>query len=69
MKLAAIAEVLRKGGEPEVAVKREVWIRQPVTRGVEIHILRELERTRRKEVVEIVRIARALLEKKGDSDG
>jgi DNA-binding transcriptional MerR regulator len=58
---------LRKTG-PSVpgALEREIWIRYPVAPGVEVHVARDVEEARRKEVLETVRLARSLLEEKDE---
>lgn len=67
MKLAGIREVLRKGGKPERPCERDVLIRYTVSEGVEIHVSREIEEKKRKQIAEAVRVAKRILEG-GNSD-
>lgn len=68
LKLSAIHEVLKKGYEPVPLNLRELWIRYPVSKGIEIHINRELEEENRKKVAEIIRVARSILESGGSDN-
>ncbi len=65
LKLAAILEVLKKDGEPELLNLRELWIKYPIDQGIEIHINRDLEEKARKKITEIIRVARSILESGG----
>jgi DNA-binding transcriptional MerR regulator len=70
MKLASIRGLLdRKEGEPEIALEREVWIRCPVARGVEIHFTRQQGEKKRIQLAEIIRAARSILEEGDNGDG
>lgn len=62
LKLAAILEVLNKGEEPELLNLRQLWIKYPIDKGIEIHVSRDLEEEERKKVAEIIRVARSILE-------
>jgi DNA-binding transcriptional MerR regulator len=74
LKLAAIAELLKMGPEPELQEaeplrpERQIWIRYPIEQGIEIQISRDLEEQDRKKVAEIVRIAKSILKKGGEQD-
>jgi DNA-binding transcriptional MerR regulator len=61
LKLAAIFQVLKKGREPQVLNLRELWIKYPIDRGIEIHISRDLEEKESKKIAEIVRVAKSIL--------
>ena len=65
LKLAAIQELVKKGEEPEPSPVRELWVKYPVDRGIEIHISRDLEEKERKKIAEIIRVARSILESGG----
>ncbi len=67
MKLTAIQQALRKGGEPARFYEREVLIRHKVSEGIEIQVSKELEEKKRKEIADVIRLARRILEG-GDSD-
>ena len=69
LKLDTIRQMLQEPAEPclQAAARaeepeREVWVRCPIASGIELHIHRELEQAQRRNVAEIVRMARALLE-------
>lgn len=68
MKLSAILEFLKKGNEPELLPGREVWVRYKIDQGIEIHISRDLEEKERKKTIEIIRIARTILESGGEKN-
>ena len=63
MKLGSIRRMLESEALDDTAQPaREVWIRCPVAEGVEIHFTRAVESGKRKELAEIVRAAKLLLE-------
>jgi len=47
---------------PPRAPQRELWVRYPVAPGVEVHVSRETEEARRRDVLEAVRLARSILQ-------
>ncbi len=71
MKLAAIRQMLQEGAQVEKPLEREIWARYPVLPGVEIHVLRGVEESKRKKLLEVVRAARSILtgNEKEDSHG
>ena len=69
LRLAAILEVLNKGGETEPPATREVWIKYPIDQGIEIHISRDLEERERRKVAEIVKLAKSIIKPGGNSNG
>jgi DNA-binding transcriptional MerR regulator len=68
LKLAAILEVLNKGGEPELLNLRQLWIKYPIDKGIEIHVSRDLEEEENKKIAEIIRVARSILESGEEED-
>ncbi len=68
LRLSAILPLLKQAelpDKPQDLGAREIWVRYPITQGVEIHISRDLEEKERKKLDEIVRVARSIL-KGGD---
>ena len=65
LKLAAIQELAKKGKEPEPLPSRELWAKYPIGRGIEIHINRDLEEKESRNIAEIIRVARRILESGG----
>lgn len=73
LKLAAIMELVKGEKESQVLYdrtpyEREVWIKYPISEGIEIHINRELEKTEGKRIAEIIRVARSILEGGGNNN-
>ena len=68
LRLAAIQEMLKKGEAPLPATEREICVRCPVVPGFEIHVSRELEEKKRRNISEIIRIARSILEEEATDD-
>lgn len=68
IKLSAIHEVLKEDSKPELMKLRELWIRYPISPGLEIHFTRELEENNRKKISELIRIARSILNSGGGED-
>ncbi|SPD74803.1 Transcriptional regulator, MerR family [uncultured Desulfobacterium sp.] len=68
LRLSAIFEFLKKGNEPKLLTERELWIRYRLDQGIELHISRDLEEKERKKIIEIIRIARTMLESGGEKD-
>ncbi len=72
LKLAAIAEMLKGEGEKEVSeeslLEREIWVKHPISKGLELHFSRELEKRAGKKIAEVIRIARSILEDGGNKD-
>jgi hypothetical protein len=48
-----------RGREPELSGIRELWIKYPLSQGIEIPITRDLEERERRKTAEIIRTARA----------
>ncbi len=65
LKLAAIQELLKEGEKPLLVSPRELWIRYPITEGVEIHINRRLEEKMGRKIAEAVRVLKSILEPGG----
>ena len=63
LKLAVIRDVLagRAADDDLRPSGRELWARYPISAGVELHIARGIEEAKRKDVDEVVRMAKALL--------
>ena len=69
LRLSAIFEMLRErtaAGRPQ---ERRIWVRYEIAPGVEIHVERGREELIGKEVVEVVRVAKSILNKGGDDNG
>ena len=64
MKLAAVQELFSRGKKMEPSSSREVWIKYPLTPGIEINVQREFEEKEGKLVTEIIRVVQSIL--KGD---
>ena len=64
LKLHEITVLLEKGARPTPAPLREIWIRYPVTPGVEIHVSRDMDEAARNKLNEVIRVAKSIL--KGD---
>ncbi|MFZ7110433.1 MAG: MerR family transcriptional regulator [Desulfatiglandales bacterium] len=65
LKLTAILEALKKGRTPELSGLRELWVKYRVDEGIEIHISRDLEEKKRREIAEIIRLTRSILGSEG----
>ena len=73
LRLAAITEVMKR---PEAlalevtlpAPQRELWIKVPITDGVEIHIRRDEEESHRKAIARVIQLAKSILEKGDNTD-
>ena len=65
LKLSSIQEVLHKGERPGISHERDLWVRYPIQPGIEIHIRREVENQERRNVLEIIRIARSIFKSGG----
>lgn len=66
LKLESIAEFLtkpegRKVQADEIPPSREIWIKHPLSDGIEIHIRRDQEEKHRKKLEELIRIAKSTL--------
>jgi DNA-binding transcriptional MerR regulator len=61
IKLAAIQELAKPEPESPPEYERELWIRYPVSPGIEIHIQRNLEERESRRISEIVRLVKTLL--------
>ena len=62
LKLASIQEVLRKQeGSTVTGPEREVWIKYPIAPGIEIHVSRDSEEKERRNIADIIRIAKSIL--------
>ncbi|HSW38843.1 MAG TPA: MerR family transcriptional regulator [Acidobacteriota bacterium] len=62
LKLISIYEVLRKGEGTAIAEpERQVWVKYPIGPDIEIHVRRDLEEKERKDIADIIRIARSIL--------
>jgi len=67
LKLAVIGEMLKIGKTPPPPREREIWVRHHPAPGFEIHVARDLEQKKRRQVEAILRMARNLLGPKGDT--
>jgi DNA-binding transcriptional MerR regulator len=65
LKLSSIEQVLRKGQRPEIHGERDLWVRYSIQPGVEIHVSREVEEQERRSILEIIKIARSILQSGG----
>ena len=63
--LSTIREMLKTAPFSGPPVEREIWIRHPLAPGLEIHVTRDLETKKRKQIEAIVRMARGILGSKG----
>ena len=62
LKLASIHEVLRRQeGSTVTGPEREVWIKYPIAPGIEIHVSRDSEEKERRNIADIIRIAKSIL--------
>lgn len=56
-------ELFREGREPDVSyADTEVWVKYPISEGIEFHISSELEKKEAKKIAEIIRVTRSILE-------
>jgi len=62
LELSAIQEYLRKGTAPKTHIIRELWIRYPLGRGLEIQVSHDLEEQERRKIEEIIRVAKSILD-------
>jgi DNA-binding transcriptional MerR regulator len=65
LKLSSIQEIVRKGERPDIPYERDLWVRYPIQPGIEIHISREVEEKERRNILEIIKIARSILKSGG----
>ena len=68
LRLATITEVIKRPETLEREVlsppdQRQVWIRVPITDGVEIHIRRDKEEHQRMAITQVIQLAKSILEK------
>jgi len=66
LKLESITEILSRPEDlkvqaAEIPPPRELWIKHPLTDGVEIHIRRDKEEKHRKKIDELIRFAKSSL--------
>ena len=69
LRLSAIFEMLRETTAPGPGQERMIWVRYEVAPGIEIHVERGLEERIGREVAEVVRVAKSILNKGGDDNG
>jgi len=66
LKLASIQEVLRSEERlPIAGPERQVWIKYSIAPGIEIHVSRDSEEKKRKNIADIIRIAKSILKAGG----
>jgi DNA-binding transcriptional MerR regulator len=61
MKLAAIQEHFQKRPGEQPVSAREVWVKYPLSEGIEIHVQREFEEKEGGLVLEIIRVVQSIL--------
>ena len=62
LKLASIQEVLRKEEGPALTgPERHVWVKYLIAPGIEFHVSRDSEEKERRNIADIVRIAKSIL--------
>jgi DNA-binding transcriptional MerR regulator len=66
--LSLILKSLKAGAAESPGASREVWIKYEVVPGFEINVRRDLEQQESKKIIEIIRVARALLEEKNKNE-
>lgn len=69
LKLASIQGVLiKEEGPPITGPQRQLWLKYPIARGIEIHVSRDSEEKERGNIADIVRIARSILNAGGEKN-
>ena len=63
LKLASILQYLQSSDAELEYSAREVWTRCEITPGLEIHVNREFEEKERQKILEIMKIARMIIER------
>ncbi len=67
--MASIQEVLRKEeGSLITGPERQVWVKYPIAPGIEIHVSRDSEEKERRNIADIIRIARSILNAGGENN-
>ena len=67
--LSSIKQIRDAQNPPQAEViERDVWVRLPLSEGMELHVSRSAEDRNRKAVMEIIKFAKTLLREKGDID-
>ncbi len=67
MNLMAIMEYLRAGKALDIRHTRDVWVKDEILPGFEISVRRDIELKQRKNIFEIVRIAKSIV-REGSAD-
>ncbi len=66
--LSTMVRFNKSEAEPQSATTREVWARYEVIPGLELHVSRDLEGRELRKLLEIVRMARAIMKEDMDAE-
>ncbi len=61
IKLAVIQEMVKSKTAMTLEYERELWVKYPISPGIEIHVQRDIEEQQSRRITEIIRLAKAII--------